>query len=586
MPVNPNNPVHMQRARRLVEFSRQDLQPFRENNVSHWREIAGSHWSSAGTPYDNPLPMLGMAFNIFHRSITPANPSYNIETVFPELYPLAWKLGGAVNHNLAAIGFDQAVSECTASALTSIGIMKQGVHDPEQVYGIDDDVRVSRMFAASVSIDNWVHDMSVSRWDHVTLMGDRYTIPLDIARERYPRIADKLSGVQQGQFNEGGGRKARSLSQSGMIDDDGLFDAAEFWDIYFPRERIIVVFAGEGGSLNAGAGLVADVIEYDGPARGPYEILGLEWIQENTMPLPPVAAWRDMHAIINSVWRKLAAQVDRQKSNMAVPVQNIDDGERFRDAADGQAIPYIGNSPPGEVRYGGPDQANFSFGLAARQIFSYIAGNMDQLGGLDTQAQTATQENLLAVGASANVRKMAGAVAKFLKRVGETHVSLMARDPLLFVQYSRKIPDTDISIPLTVTANEIRPYVNKMNFSIEPWEMQDLQPQQRLGLVQAFIASLDPNILAADGMRIDWRAYVDYFAHATGSEEAIGRLFRASRPRAYGDIPTTTGQQRISGPREEIRRSVPAPKGLAGREAVLSQIALGNAGKQTNGQAA
>ena len=42
------------------------------------------------------------------------------------------------------------------------------------------------------------------------------------------------------------------------------------------------------------------VVDWTGPPRGPYAVLGFNHVPSNIMPLPPVAIWQDLHDLANA----------------------------------------------------------------------------------------------------------------------------------------------------------------------------------------------------------------------------------------------------------------------------------------------
>ena len=76
----------------------------------------------------------------------------------------------------------------------------------------------------------------------------------------------------------------------------------ELRDIWLPREQLIITV--ETGKL----GPSLRVLEWDGPHSGPYRFLRFNEVPGNTMPLPPVALWRDLHDLANVLFRKLGLQ--------------------------------------------------------------------------------------------------------------------------------------------------------------------------------------------------------------------------------------------------------------------------------------
>ena len=117
------------------------------------------------------------------------------------------------------------------------------------------------------------------------------------------------------------------------------------------------------------------------------------------MPLSPVALWQDLNDLVNTLFRKLSKQAISRKTVAVFAGGSDEDARRFCGAADGDAIRGSGNDPR-EVSVGGIDQPNLAFAIQVRDLYSVLAGNLDSLGGLSPQSETATQDKNSDIGSA------------------------------------------------------------------------------------------------------------------------------------------------------------------------------------------
>ena len=103
--------------------------------------------------------------------------------------------------------------------------------------------------------------------------------------------------------------------------------------------------------------------------------------------------------------RQLVREAQRYKVVGRTRGVDSEDAERIRAASDGEIVGVDNPEAIQEKMFGGLDQRNFAFMLQIKQLFSWQAGNLDLMGGLGAQSETATQDQLLHASAS---QRMAG----------------------------------------------------------------------------------------------------------------------------------------------------------------------------------
>lgn len=122
----------------------------------------------------------------------------------------------------------------------------------------------------------------------------------------------------------------------------------------------------------------------------------------------------------NRVFRKLGRQSDRQKTVTLVQAGQEDDGRRLVESSDGDVIRTDRPEGTREARFGGVDQPTLAFLVQLKDLFVYMGGNLDALGGLGKLSETVGQEQLIAKSASARIADMQETATKAVKQVVNT----------------------------------------------------------------------------------------------------------------------------------------------------------------------
>lgn len=321
-----------------------------------------------------------------------------IQTRVPKLRERAVEFGLAANHVYSEIHLGASLRNCVFDAMFSIGIMKVGLRPS----GLGDEESwlhdTGKPFAEPVGLDDWVHDMTARRWDQCRYLGNRYRLPLDFVKESKlfeSAATDNLGDAVQRLYNETGDPRASSISQREAHYSEGEYERmVELWDIWLPFEnKIITVPSQMYGSMYREP---LRVIDWHGPETGPYDILSLADVPDNTMPLPPVATWLDLHETLNTLYNKMRRQAERQKEIFAYQGGADHDAQNIVDARDGQSVRVDNPDKMNNLKFGGVDSTNLAFALNAKDQASMVMGNLDMLAGLGAQSDTLGQDRLIA----------------------------------------------------------------------------------------------------------------------------------------------------------------------------------------------
>jgi hypothetical protein len=436
---------------------------------------------------------------------------------------------------------DLAVSlrVCVMNGLFSMGIMKVGEAQVGEMDFFGTNVSIGQPFAEPVDLDDWVHDMTAKRWDQCSYMGNRYRVPYEEARDNPnfdPEARARLSPQTRFAYNERGDVRTQTLSQSTMQFYDEYEDHVELWDIWLPKEKLVLVMpyqeSVEGGFSNVKP---LKVIQWNGPRKGPFVQLSYCDVPNNVMPAAPLQALRDLHDLVNTLWRKLARQGERQKSIMAVMGSATDDAERINRSSDGDAVRVDMPDKCKEMLWGGMRSENIVATEQAKNLFVYMAGNLDALGGLSPQAQTLGQDELLNKNSMAQIAEMQDRTVNFTKEVYQRMGQLWWTNPVLTYETSRNVAGMDIPVSITPQMRQI-PW-EKLDFDIDPYSMQHDTPATRAAkLVQRLQTLIMPALgqMAQQGVTLKWPTILEILSKYDNMPDLVDILNIGPPPQMQG----------------------------------------------------
>ena len=379
--------------------------------------------------------------NTYVRQLISRDPQCLIDTRVPKLRERAKEYTLAANHIFKEMRLGDAARECTFDAMFGIGVMKVGLKPNEIGNAESWEYDTGKPFAEPVGLDDWVHDMTAKRMDQCRYFGNRYRLPLSLLKESGlfdSKQTERMSATLQDLYNETGDVRASSLTKRESYYSDGEYEPhVELYDIWLPFEGKILTIPADMYGMSYRDPIRE--IDWSGPEEGPYHILSYSDVPDNTMPLAPAANLYDLHVFLNTIYRKLRNQAERQKEILGYAGEADQDARRVVDAGDGESIRLDAPDKLNNVRFGGIDSNLLAMFLNGKDQFSYFAGNLDVLSGLGAQSDTLGQDRLIAQSASQRLSEMQGRTAKFLTRTMKSVAWYIHDDPSLSVSVEKPI---------------------------------------------------------------------------------------------------------------------------------------------------
>jgi hypothetical protein len=532
--INPLSETDVSRLREAMTWSDKKLQPFRKQHVDAVNYYAGSRYGSNQAGLDKTaINLLHLAVEVWLRQLAAQTPRSLILTRIPDLKVSAFELEVATDYLLQEILFGENLSEAVRSAIFSMGIMKVGITDPYLDPESGFASAVGHPYAEPVLFEDWIHDMKARRREEWDWCGNKYKVPYELVKENpefIKSVRDMIRPKGAGDSNDGlpsGSAKTSDLSQQEELQIEEYREHVELWDLWIPSQRLMVTLPCQSGLQPLA------IKEWEGPHRGPYHILGFSNVPGNIVPSAPAQNIFDLQDIITRMFNQLGRQALRSKTLTIADGRAVEDGtaERIMEGEDGQVIRTGHIDGVKEMKYGGADPANQAYLVWLREIFSYLGGNIDAMGGLAQQAGTLGQEQLLVSSSSEMIRDMQTKVVTFTRAVVKDLAWYMYTDPQLNLELSKKIEDFG-DIPFIWGPNKRKQRFFDYNFDIQPYSLQSKGPQQRLGtimqLATQFLLPMSPQ-MQAWGMQFNIQKFVELISKY-GDLPELNELVTSSTP--------------------------------------------------------
>jgi len=570
---NHKNPSDIAQLSKAVGYSYDTLKVFRDNRIGLMKEYVGAHYSESGSTDKVPINLLELAMNIYLQKLVAKNPAISITTDHKKLKEISNRFEIAGNHLIKEIRLGKTLETVVSAAMFSKGIVKIGLNISKvEVGGITHDS--GQPFVDAISLDDWVEDMTASTNENGQYEGNYWYPTIDEAEELFP--GETFTPVTE-ETNKHD--KDHNISEGSTTQREEFRPTVKLLDLFLKKQNLILQCTTTDDDKDP-IDKVLKAIKWKGPENGPYRKLGFAQLEGNTMPLAPAMHWLDMHELTNNLFRKLGRQATRQKTVTGVRPGGQQDGDRIINASDGDMIAMDDPRNVMDYNSGGIKQETLAFMMLVKDMFSYMAGNLDMLGGLGPQSETLGQDQLLSVSASMRVQKMQKEATEFTTDV--------LRDLMWYLWYDPNPKQKDVvrklagfeSISITIPFNpdDREGDYLEYNLEMEPYSMQHQTPESKVqGLRTIFAEIIMPLIpmMEQQGITLDIESFFKKLAKLTSLNE-LNDIVRYSSPNIEHD-PVGSSDQ-VGRPAATTRTNVRVNRPGAtnsGKSQILQQALLG-----------
>lgn len=544
-------PVDFPRLFEAMRYSRRILRRFREERTLAVRQYVGAHYSDGGNPEEVPVNLIAKYVQVVGRALVPKTPRIMLSTRNQVNQPAVSAMQDWVNQRLIEMHFAETLHRWVIDAIFCLGVMKVALGTPEDAAVGGYVSPAGQPFAEAVDFDDFVFDSGARDFRHLSYVGHRYRIPLEVAQKMSyfdPKAKKWLSSsvTVSGQRNNHEGDERISTIYEGYeggVERD-FEEMVDLWEVYLPRLRKVYTFCSDAGGVPAADAPPLRVQDWLGPNCGPYHYLALLPVPGQPMPKAPIQDLLPIHHFVNRSYNKLIEQMLRQKSVLPVRGGALDDAKNLKQAGDGEMFQAENADMLREVSFGGPNPVNAQFTIHLQDVFNKQAGNLDLLSGAAPQSKTATQDKILAEGATAGVADMQESTIVGISSVVGALNWYWWYHPELEMKTTRSAPGLpDIQIERTLKPEgSVEPSGQPSGLTrkgryedlmcrVDPYSLVYRTPLQRLQFIQMLIKDWMPimPILAQQGLQFDAMATMKLISEYADEPDVL-KIFTIAEP--------------------------------------------------------
>jgi len=492
--------------------------------------------------------------------------------------PFSMHFENAIDRYARTMNLGKVLQDIVRNAFYSLGVAKIHMAEGAAIQIESDEWMDSdRPFVESRSLTHMSYDTSAPDFRFCSFISDRYLVRMsDVLdnRDFKGSVKRKIERLAQSQTEAQREEWGRSIS--GASSNIGeWYDTIYLADCFCPKDGIVYTFP-----VDARYRCMTDdpllSLEWDGEEEGPYRFLNLGPVPDKSTPSAPAQNLLLLHNLINTLYRKLKDQTERQKNIQVGPKGSEDDAEVVRAAEDGEFITITSPQEINQIVVDGPNQSNFAFALNALQQFSKQAGNLEHQLGLGAQADTASQEGMISEGVGRVAAAQQARFVDFTRDVVKQLGKLLWHDQVTEVPMTRQVEGTDISYDDTWQGgmqeeSRIGDFVD-YEIDIIPYSMEYRSPRQRLADIDETwdrIMSIAPMVMQM-GMVPNVQEYLRLRARYTSTPEMESLFLMNQMPpqEEGGDQAAASGP----GGGEYVHRSQPSGMSSGTEDQAIQQM--------------
>lgn len=591
--MDPYNEKDRDRLSRAVEASYRALEPYRKLVHGLVEEYAGSGYGKgARTQQEIYLNLMHQTVDAYTMALVANRPKVVVKTDIPSQNFFAKKLEKATNNLVKEIGLEYTLRAWVLDSFFCLGIIKIHMANSGLVQ-IEPDVWMDpgKPFASNVSLDNWVHDVSATKFEEVKFAGDMYRIPFsDLVDNPDIYDAEIVAELQPSTKSAASSERLESISRGQEVDNDEYEPMIDLADIYIPRDNMVYTFPLKNADTFSIAGPPVAKMPWNGPEFGPYKLLGFNDVPENIMPTSPASHLAAMSRLVNNIMRKQARRARTAKRIHMYTATAAPDAKRLQKSPDDDFVQVNNVKELGTMEIGGIDPTAQAFLIGTIEAYDRMAGNLTAMLGLGSQAETLGQEQLIHSAASKKEAQMQFRVLDGANRVVRDLAWMLWNDAVKTMPAQLPIEGAseEYAVDATWTPEDREGDFLDYNFDIDVHSMPYQSPQQRVQalttLLTQIYAPLMPMLQQQGGM-VDLQALTETYADMMSLPEIRSIIkFMGMMPAQEGagggeeggGMPAVTS-------RNYTRRNVPSGGTKENRATVAQQAWMSQAGQQSAG---
>ena len=478
MPIEAISPRKIQE---VVKSGFRRMEIYRRTRAMFVKAYVGQYYTKEyGITGDQPINLLFSAIRSIVPTIVSKNPRNKVVTDHLAFSEYAELQSLALDKIAHRVKLKELLRSWVVSAMFGLGIVKIGISAEGNCILVDDQlIDPGDIYVSLVDLDDFVIDPLCKSITESSFLGNVTSIPRQYLLDNDLYNHDLVIKIPSATVLQGDIRATAELSRErgGVFEMRDLQDIVNVVELWVPEADALVTIPDPREIVfNEYVGIT----DYYGPKTGPYRFLSFTPpVESNPMPIAPVSQYYDLHVAANRTFVKILDQAENQKDILLYRPSHADTAQDILDARNNEAVASDDPKSAVTVSFGGQNKGNEQM-LAQLQVwFNYMSGNPDQAAGISSEAETATQANILQSNAAVSIEDARDLLYEGTAGISHDCAWYFHNDPLLDMVLARRKPGRET-------------------------EQVFLTPEQRLGDVEDFVytivaksmSHIDPNVIA------------------------------------------------------------------------------------------
>lgn len=562
---------------KAMKTSRQAMDPFRRVRNEMVRDYVGSWYSEGGARNKTLVNLINQTARIYTVALAAHNPHVMVSTPLEENWPFAKRFEVNLNKLISDMELDVTFRSIVLDAFFCLGCGVVMMRDTDtRFHGLlesEEDVWLDpgEPWLNRVSLDDLILDMTAKELSKMRYCGHRYRADYEKVMDEPgydKKVKDKLTPTSKSSVDNAD--FVRDIAAGIAVDDDELKPMIWLQDVWIAENKTISTFAADQD--------LSPLLEreWKGSQAGPYKFLSLGNVPDNIIPASPAINLKGMHDLQNRLHRRMEQDSDAHRVVNVYPPSGADDAERLRTAKRNSWHRMNDPKSINQVEFGGVDQRDQALALFIQEEYDRFAGNLGIMGGLNAQAATLGQEEIMAGQVSRMEADMRIAVVNFASDCILDLGHLMWEDQTLELRSSLAVGNSGIEIPINWEPDDRKGNFEDYDFKVEPYSMVFKTPEQKLQELFQVLRELAPlwPMFQASGASMDAEAIVEEIARLKNRPEFKRFITFAAPAAELGGDQNTIRQSPVTS-RETVRKNVSTGGTQGSRSAILQQSLAG-----------
>ena len=456
------------------------------------KEYVGKYYASEyGLTGEEPINLIFNTIRATVPNLVMKSGINKVSTEIVEYRQYAYLLGLALDKLDKNIKLKDTLRAGIVDAFFMMAIFKTGIAGGGKMLNFGDIfIDEGQVYTDLVDFDDFTADPSCKDYRKAAFLGDRNRVPRQILLDDDEFDHDLVMKMPKSTNVKD---RIEHITRRGMSDDE-MYELQDFVDVvetFVPGANALITIP-DPAQIIFPEYLAAR--DYYGPKEGPYTILALtQPVPGNPFPVAPVGVHFDLHRMANKMMVKNMNQADREKSIAVIDPAGADEAEDIRTTEDGGTV--MGNPDTVKViTYGGNNVKSEQMLQQCQIWHNYMSGNPDQMSGLVSNAESATQANILQANATITIEDARGMVYNAAEDTAEKRAWYIHTDPFMDIMLARRKPGGEYE-QLQLTPEQRDGDFLDYTFTLKARSMSRLDPAVRTKRVIEFGTNVVPSIM-------------------------------------------------------------------------------------------